>query len=69
MKSLDAVGAAGGSGDRHRSTPEGVERRAIAEIFGLVDVDASGRVSEDELLETVRNQPQPQYFYFYLVQQ
>lgn len=67
MKSPDAVGAVDGGGRRDRSTLEGVERRVIADIFGLVDVDASGRVSEDELLETVRNQPSL-YFRFYSVQ-
>lgn len=56
-ESPNAVGPVGGSEDQDRSTPGEAERRAIADIFGLVDVDTSGRVSEDELLKTVRNQP------------
>lgn len=47
---VDVIGGSGHNGGE----VETVERRAIVKLFRAVDVDASGHVSQEELLKAVR---------------
>lgn len=49
----DVGEARGNGGSQEGDTPKTVEKRAIQNIFRTVDLDASGHVSQEELLEVV----------------
>lgn len=51
-RKADPEGNQGGAGGD--AGKEGAERRAIADIFRAVDLDANGKISEEELLKAVR---------------
>lgn len=52
--SVDGGVDVSGGGGHNGGGVETVERRAIVKLFRAVDVDASGHVSQEELLKAVR---------------
>lgn len=52
-------GVGGGFGGARSGGEELEEKRAIVDVFRRVDIDASGRISQEELLEGVSATPTP----------